>query len=74
MKPFENNVGKGENVNNQQFLPSPNCFQPDLKVKTHFNFFITFTLSSRNPFHLIQSKMLTVVWERVYVYISSSDL
>ena len=42
--PLQNNVGKGENEGNQQFLPVPTIFS-DLP-KTNSNFWVTFKLSS----------------------------
>ena len=36
-KPFENNVGKGENAGNQHFLLFPHCFLPIPKRMSVFN-------------------------------------
>ena len=38
-KPFENNVGKGENAGNQHFLLFPQCFLPIPKRNFVFNRF-----------------------------------
>ena len=56
-KPFENIVGKGENVGNLHFLLFPQCFLPP--PKTNFNFSAEFDLSSANAFNLDQSKDLS---------------
>ena len=59
-KPFENNMGKGENAGNQHFLLFPQCFT---LPKTKFNFSATlnFVLSSANAFNLDLSKILLFV-------------
>ena len=54
---FENIVGKGENAGNQHFLLFPIMFSTLLK--TNFNIWVTFTLSSANSFSLDQSKILS---------------
>ena len=35
-KPFENDVGKGENAGNQHFLLFPQCFLPYQRQKSSF--------------------------------------
>ena len=49
-KTFENIVGKGENAGNQHFLLFPTMFSTIHKI--NFNFWVTFILSSANPFNL----------------------
>ena len=38
MKPFKNIVEKGENAGNQHFLLFPQCFLPNPKMISAFNF------------------------------------
>ena len=55
-KPFENTVGKGENVGNQHFLFFSTMFST--LPKTNFYFSVTFILLYANAFNLDQSKIL----------------
>ena len=54
-KVLENIVRKGENVGNQHFLLSPQCFLPE----TNFNDSVAFILASANAFNLDYSKLLS---------------
>ena len=54
-KPFENIVGKGENIGNQHFLLFPQCFQPFTKQFSNFHL----CLSSAHASNLDQSKNMS---------------
>ena len=51
-KPFENNVGKGENSENQLFLLFPQSFL--FLPKTNSNFLVLFILSSAKTLNLVE--------------------
>ena len=55
-RPFKN-VGKGENVGNQDFLLFPQCFL-FYPYHNNFSFSATFTLLSANAFNLDLTKIL----------------
>ena len=55
-KPFENNVGKGENAGNQHFLLFPRFLPFPKQISI---FLVTFILSSSNALSLDWSKILS---------------
>ena len=59
MEPFENIVGKEENVCNQYFLLFLNVFFFIVLLKTIFIFQFKFILSSSNAFNMDQSLILS---------------
>ena len=56
-KPFENNVGKGENAGNQHFLLFPTMFSTLPSI--NFSFLVTLMLPYANDFNFDQSKILS---------------
>ena len=64
-KAFENTVEKVENAGNQHFLLLPQCFS--LYKKREITILTTLNLLSANAFNLIQSKILSVTQELMYL-------
>ena len=69
-RPFENNVGKGENAGNQPFLLSHNVFCFIKDINHHFTSHVSFV--DCNCFQFGQVKNF-VVWQRVKIIISPID-
>ena len=77
-RPFENNVGKGENAGNQPFLLSHNVFCFIKDINHHFTSHVSFVVCNCfqfvdcNCFQFGQVKSF-VVWQRVKMIISPID-
>ena len=55
-RPFQNNVGKGENAGHQHFLFFPQCFLP---IRTNSIICATLTFSSADAFNWNKAKILS---------------